>query len=78
MNNNDTQKIWQELEEKLLCGRCKAGKLLLWEKPAFGDVPYTSKSTDNKHCYAVTCEYFKKPIQNSMELKRCSAFQAKK
>lgn len=75
MNNNATQKIWQELQEKLLCCRCKSGKLLIWEKPDYGDISHASKHQNNQHYYAIKCEYFKTTIQNSLELKRCAASQ---
>jgi len=78
MNNNEIQKVWQELQDSLFCCRCKAGKLLIWDKPTFGDIPHTVKHTDNKHVYTLHCEYFKKPIPNASELKRCAAHQAKK
>ena len=70
------QKLWTQLTDDLVCGNCKAGQLLLWDRSDTGrehlDAPRDAVQ-GNDHWYAVHCDFFKRRIENPNRLVRCRA-----
>ena len=76
MSNITIQKLWTQLTTTLICGNCKAQRLLIWEKEKHTDIPQQAISQDT-FWYAIHCDYFKRRIEHPDKLQRCGAHQSK-
>lgn len=74
MDKLTTQKVWTQLSEDLICGNCKAVRLLIWEKEKHSESPQQAKSQGDIW-YALHCDYFKRRIEHPDLLQRCGAHQ---
>jgi len=66
----------QALRQRVLCGRCKAGKLMIWETSdgRMSDKPNGGASHDGLF-YLVRCDYFRLTVQSPDALITCDGFQ---
>lgn len=74
MENTKVQQVWTKATTALICGRCKAARLMVWEKTKGADHPQQACAIDD-HWVAVHCDYFKRRIESPEQLLRCGAFQ---
>lgn len=74
MDNNKTQQIWTQATERLFCGKCKAVRLMIWEKTKGTDAPQHAVVI-GEAWVAVHCDYFRRRIDNPDHVAQCGAFQ---
>lgn len=76
MDDARAQQAWTQATEALFCGRCKAAKLIIWNKAKGGERPQHAYAL-GEQWVAVHCDYFRRRIENPDQLTRCAAFQKK-
>ena len=76
MADSTTQQFWMQITNGIVCGNCKAMRLLIWEKEKHSESPQHAK-THEAFWYAVHCDYFKRRIEHPDKLQRCGAHQEK-
>ncbi len=80
MENLTLQNVWKQLEDRLVCGDCKAARLLIWEKKKYADYddgPQHGILLDERWWCAVHCDYFRRRVEYPGRLRRCGAHQKK-
>lgn len=74
MDDARAQQAWTQGSEALFCGRCKAAKLIIWNK-AKGETQPQQATAVGEYWVAVHCDYFRRRIESPAQLVRCAAFQ---
>jgi hypothetical protein len=77
MDDARAQQAWTQGTEALFCGRCKAAKLVIWNKIKGDDRPQQATAI-GEHWVAVHCDYFRRRVENPDQLVRCGAFEKRK
>ena len=75
MDNSRQQVIWTQLTDEIFCGNCKAGQLLIWDRPDKKDHLDSPRDAvqESDYWYVIHCDYFKRRIENPQRLVRCRA-----
>jgi hypothetical protein len=74
MDNNKTQQVWTQATESLFCAKCKAGRLMIWNKMKGAETPQHATVIGDQWV-AVHCDYFRRRIDGPEQLAQCGAFQ---
>jgi hypothetical protein len=79
--HSDAAFLEAEIRQDILCGRCEAGKLLLWvfASPALSEkIAWTSDHDpqDGRACrYQIRCDYFRTAVAHPDKLVSCGGFR---
>jgi len=76
MDDTKVQQAWTQAATTFSCGKCKAARLLVWEKVKGSDPPHQATAIGD--CWvALHCDYFRRRIESPAQLQRCGAFQTR-
>lgn len=79
MDNFRQQALWTQLIDELFCGDCKAGQLMIWDRPNQKDHLDSPRDAvhGSDHWYVIHCDFFKRRIENPHRLVRCRAHRGR-
>ena len=78
MDDIKTQQVYTQARSKLICGPCKAARLLIWEKLGGDTQPqHATAQLQKGYWVAVHCDYFRRRIEAPQQLQRCGARRTK-